>query len=102
MTFAFQDAGVVPYYSEMKNIDLVGLNTSVIAKSKTVLEAYNVLDSMKPTNYLYRFNIIITLECRTFFQDVIGLCIQRAYPDANPSTANEPIFLHRTNYLSWL
>jgi arabinofuranosyltransferase len=48
MTFAFQDAGAVPYYSGMKNIDLVGLNTTAIAKSKTALEASTIIDSMEP------------------------------------------------------
>ncbi len=48
MTFAFQDAGAVPYYSGMKNIDLVGLNTTAIAKSKTALEACRILDSVEP------------------------------------------------------
>jgi arabinofuranosyltransferase len=48
MAFAFQDAGAVPYYSGMKNIDLVGLNTTAIAKSKTALKACSILDSMEP------------------------------------------------------
>jgi arabinofuranosyltransferase len=48
MTFAFQDAGAVPYYSEMKNIDLVGLNTTAIAKARSAHEACSILDSLQP------------------------------------------------------
>ncbi len=48
MTFAFQDAGAVPYYSEMNNVDLVGLNTTAIARSQSAIEAYHILDSLQP------------------------------------------------------
>lgn len=48
ISFAFQDVGAIPYYSEMQNIDLVGLNTTAIARSKTPFEACSILDSMKP------------------------------------------------------
>jgi arabinofuranosyltransferase len=48
MTFAFQDAGAVPYYSEMKNIDLVGLNTTAIARSESAAEACHIVDSLRP------------------------------------------------------
>jgi hypothetical protein len=71
MTFAFQDVGAVPYYSEMKNIDLVGLNTTAIAKSKFPQEACNILDSLHP-------DIILipayhdTGECWTVFHDGHG------------------------------
>lgn len=71
MTFAFQDVGAVPYYSEMKNIDLVGLNTTAIAKSKSPQEACNILDSLHP-------DIILipayhdTGECWTVFHNGHG------------------------------
>jgi hypothetical protein len=48
MTFAFQDAGAVPYYSEMQNIDLVGLNTTAIARSKDAFDACQIVDSLRP------------------------------------------------------
>lgn len=48
MTFAYQDAGAIPYYSEMQNIDLVGLNTTSIAKSHSNEEMLNILQTMKP------------------------------------------------------
>ncbi len=48
MTFAFQDAGAVPYFSEMKNIDFVGLNTTAIARAETTLQACAELESVPP------------------------------------------------------
>ena len=71
MTFAFQDAGAVPYYSEMKNIDLVGLNTTAIAESRSTHEACSILDSLQPDIILipaYRD----TGECWTVFHDGHG------------------------------
>jgi arabinofuranosyltransferase len=71
MTFAFQDAGAVPYYSEMKNIDLVGLNTTAIAKSKTALESCNIVDSMRPEIILIPAYHDKS-ECWTVFHDAHG------------------------------
>lgn len=48
MSFAFQDAGAVPFYSGMNNIDLVGLNTTAIARAKTPLDACSVLEKSHP------------------------------------------------------
>ncbi len=71
MTFAFQDAGAVPYYSEMKNIDLVGLNTTAIARSKTALETCDILDSLHPDIILIPAYNNRT-ECWTVFHDAHG------------------------------
>ncbi|HEY3875573.1 MAG TPA: hypothetical protein VGM92_08850 [Candidatus Kapabacteria bacterium] len=71
MSFAYQDAGAVPYYSEMQHVDLVGLNTTAIATCDSVEDACRILEKIEPDIILipaYRNNT----ECWSVFQDAHG------------------------------
>lgn len=48
LSFAYQDAGVVPYYSRLKHYDLVGLNDWSIAHAANVQEIITYLEREAP------------------------------------------------------
>jgi arabinofuranosyltransferase len=49
LSFAYQDAGVVPYYSKMAHIDLVGLNDERIARASNAGQVLSYLEQQKPS-----------------------------------------------------
>ncbi|HET6511126.1 MAG TPA: hypothetical protein VFH43_02965 [Candidatus Kapabacteria bacterium] len=48
LAFAYQDAGVIPYYSKMKHYDLVGLNDAYIAREKSTDRIVQYLRAERP------------------------------------------------------
>jgi hypothetical protein len=52
LSFAYQDAGVVPYYSKMKHYDLVGLNDAFIGRSTDPRAIIGYLAKEQPNIYL--------------------------------------------------
>jgi arabinofuranosyltransferase len=48
ISFAYQDAGVVPYYSKQKHYDLVGLNDAFIGREKDPVRVIEYLEEEKP------------------------------------------------------
>ncbi len=71
ITFAYQDAGAVPYFSQMAHIDLVGLNTTAIARAESDEAAYRALEIAKPELILIPAFNDRTL-CWTVFHDGHG------------------------------
>lgn len=52
ISFAYQDAGVVPYYSKIEHYDLVGLNDRAIAHASNTSEVIQYLAKVRPDMYL--------------------------------------------------
>jgi arabinofuranosyltransferase len=52
ISFAYQDAGVVPYYSKIRHYDLVGLNDSFIGHQTDPSKIIQYLSKEKPDIYL--------------------------------------------------
>ncbi len=52
ISFAYQDAGVVPYYSEMKHYDLVGLNDAFIGRETDTKRIIEYLSTEEPDIFL--------------------------------------------------
>ncbi len=48
ISFAWADAGIIPYYSGLKNIDLVGLNDNALAAAHSYQEVAQVLVQRSP------------------------------------------------------
>jgi hypothetical protein len=52
ISFAYQDAGVVPYYSKLKHYDLVGLNDAFIGRESNTARVIEYLEQEKPDVFL--------------------------------------------------
>lgn len=52
ISFAYQDAGVVPYYSKLTHYDLVGLNDAYIARQKNTGPVIRYLEEEQPDIFL--------------------------------------------------
>src|SRR5205823_3676095 len=48
ITFASPDAGILPYYSGMKHLDVVGLNDNTIAHAKSASEVISIILHDRP------------------------------------------------------
>ncbi len=56
ITFAAPDAGILPYYSGLRNIDVVGLNTSEIARAHSSAEVISIILRSRPELMLIPFD----------------------------------------------
>lgn len=74
MTLAFMDAGVIPYYSHLKVIDMVGLNNNEIARLHDPLRIISYLDSVKPDMFFIPVNHLAPDDsCRVIIDFSHGL-----------------------------
>ncbi len=82
ITFMWSDAGVMPYYSGMKHLDPVGLNTTAIAHAKTWQEVNRIIARARPDIILMPLNnrpAFLHDSCRYIFRGGHGL-IGKGYP----------------------
>jgi arabinofuranosyltransferase len=74
ITFAWSDAGILPYFSGMQHIDMVGLNTTMIARAHTTEEAVRIIAQSRPDMIMIPLRADSILEGRRqIFQGGHGL-----------------------------
>jgi hypothetical protein len=103
ISFAFSDAGVIPFYSGMKHIDLVGLNNNAIARSHTTQDVLSILKQSKPDLIF----VPVSLpgpngdSCRKIFRaghGLLGQNFQRLVGDTKFSQYRQIVMLHSDIY----
>ncbi len=81
ITFAWGDAGMLPYYSGMKHIDIVGLNNNEIARAHTPGEVLDIIAKARPEIIILPTDLMDTSlhdSCHHVFRYAHGL-IGRSY-----------------------
>jgi len=66
---AFADAGIIPYYSDVRHLDLVGLNDNHIAKQKQFDDVFEMVSREKPDIILIPVSHSTTAQdsCRNIY-----------------------------------
>jgi hypothetical protein len=103
IAFAFSDAGVIPFYSGMKHIDLVGLNNNAIARSHTTQDVLGILKQSKPDLIFVPVSLPGPNDdsCRRIFRAGYGLLgqnFQLLVGDTSFSQYRQIVMLHSDIY----
>ena len=76
ITLAWADAGTLPYYSDLRSMDLVGLNTNEIAHANSAREVIGFVLAARPDMMIIPLDLNLGSQlhsCRNIFRQGHGL-----------------------------